>query len=70
MKDIDFKIWSFFTKNRGLTPWKKVDFLTKDKYPSEIFQSNQYALRRPLRKFLGLPRVQGKRNSQQKMKSE
>ena len=38
MKNSDFKIWSFLSKNIGLTPWKKVDFWTKYKYSFRSFQ--------------------------------
>ena len=31
------KIWSFLTENRGLTPWQKVDFSTKNKYSFKSF---------------------------------
>ena len=49
VKNANFKIWSFLTKNRGLTPWKKVDVWTKYKFSSKSFQSNQCVLKRPLR---------------------
>ena len=68
-KNADFKIWSFLSKNLGLTPWKKVDFWTKYKYSLEIYRANQGFRKRPLRQLLGLPRDQGQRNSPQKMKS-
>ena len=31
------KIWSFLIQNRGLTPWQKVDFWTKDIYSFKNF---------------------------------
>ena len=63
------KFGHFFEKNRGLTPWEKVDFWTKYKYSLKSCQSNQCVRKRPLRNFLGLPRDQGQRNRSQKMKS-
>ena len=68
VKNVNFKIWSFLTKSRGLTPWKKVDFWTKYKYSFESFQANQCVLKRPLKHVYGLPRDQGQRYSPQKMK--
>ena len=32
VKNTHLIIWSFMTKNHGLTPWEKVDFMTKYKY--------------------------------------
>ena len=63
VKNADFKIWSFFTKNRGLTPREKVDFWTKNKYSFKSFQSNQYVRKCLLRHVLGLPMDEGQRNS-------
>ena len=69
VKNVNFKIWSFLTKNDGLTPWKKVDFWTNSKYSFQSFQRNQCILKRALRHFLGIPRDQGQRNSRENMKS-
>ena len=49
VKNADVKIWSFLAKNSGLTPWKKVDFLSKFKYSFYSFHSNQCVRKSPLR---------------------
>ena len=53
MKNADLEIWSFLTKNRGLTPWRKVNFWTKYKYSFKKLQSNKCVRKHPLRHFLG-----------------
>ena len=68
-KNDNLKIWSFLTQNRGLTPWQKVDFFTKNKYSFKSFQSSQKIRKRPLRHVLGFPRDQGQRYSPEKMES-
>ena len=65
----DFKIWSFLTKTRELTPSKKVHFWTEYKYSFKSFQSNICVVKLPLRHSWGLPRDQGERESSEKKKS-
>ena len=44
VKNADFKIWSFLTKNRGLTFWRKVEFRTNTNillvsFPREFYDT-------------------------------
>ena len=52
VKNANLKIWSILTKNPGLTPWKKVDFLMKYKYSFKSFPWNQCVWKHPLGHFL------------------
>ena len=56
VKNADFKIGSFLTKNPGLIPWEKVDFWTKYKHSFKSFQSNKCVPKRSHETLFRFPR--------------